>query len=65
MPKNWDARDNKLNKRRGFMPDNRRSIDLIVASKDKRDKMLEERARKREERRERRSIHRESTQYTY
>ena len=56
MPANWEQRDKKLKKRRDFAPDNRRSINLIVESINKRDRMLAERA----ERRERRRIHRES-----
>ncbi len=47
MPKNYEARDKKLQKRRDFMPDNRRSIFMEVDMRNKRDKMLEERAAKR------------------
>jgi hypothetical protein len=64
MPKNYEAREKKLKRRRDFIPDNRRSIFLEVDMRNKRDKMLAERAAKRE-RRERGRIHRESAQYTY
>ena len=47
MPKNYEAREKKLQKKRDFMPDNRRSIFMEVDMRNKRDRMLEERAAKR------------------
>ncbi len=64
MPKNFEAREKKLKARRDFMPDNRRSIFMEVEMRNKRDRMLAERAAKRE-RRERGRIHRESAQPAY
>ncbi len=61
MPNRWEQREKKLAKRRSFIADNRRSVFLEVDMRNRRDSMLEERAKKRKERNERRAIHRQST----